>query len=99
VCIGCFVIIFVSFNVFPNFERLQLRRKAGNVVTELATAVTTLVTVLVDKAGCTGSLLPGCRCRVYNVYSKGFKGFKDLKGLKGLEVWVLVGVEGLGLTV
>jgi len=49
VCIGCFVIIFVSFNVFPNFERLQLRRKAGNVVTELATAVTTLVTVLVDK--------------------------------------------------
>jgi len=42
----------VSHNIFPNFERLHLRRKAGGVVTKLAAAVTNLVTVIVDKAGC-----------------------------------------------
>ena len=53
VCIGCFIIIFVSNNFFPNFERLQLRRKAGGLITKLATQVTNLVGVLLDadKAG------------------------------------------------
>lgn len=48
VCIGCFVIILVSNNFFPNYERLQLRRKAGGLVTKFASAVTKLVHVLVD---------------------------------------------------
>jgi hypothetical protein len=52
VCLACLIFFVVSHNLFPNFERLHLRRKAGGVVTKLAAAVTNLVTVIVDKAGC-----------------------------------------------
>ena len=49
VCVGCAVIVFVSNNFFPNYERLMLRRKAGGLITKLATQVTNLVNVLVDE--------------------------------------------------